>query len=568
MSTYFNKFNTVLILFYTLLHSFANAQVKDASYTNGVVVSAHPLASQIGIDILKKGGNAFDAAVAVEFALAVCYPIAGNIGGGGLLIYRKSDGEVGMLDYREKAPMQAYRDMYIDANKNIIENKSLKGHLSVGVPGTVAGMYELHQRFGTLPFADLVEPARKLAEQGVILTEKEAKRLTKEQDTLWKYSTFAHHLLHPKGKWKTGDTLHMKDLAKTLAYIRDKGRDGFYKGVVAEKIVREMQKRNGIITFTDLENYRAIWRRPLVGKYKGYRIITAGTPSAGGTILLQCLKMLEVGKFDLPTKGFHSPESIQAIVEVERRAYADRAHYAGDADFYPVPYDNLLSTKYLKKRIADFNPEKATPSNEVKNGVFQPSDSEETTHYSITDKWGNALSITTTLNDAYGSRVVVEGAGFLLNDEMDDFSVAVGSPNKYGLTGSEANAIQPHKHPLSSMSPTILEQEGKLFMVVGTPGGSTIPTSVLQIILNVIDYKMPLKDAVHAPRFHHQWLPDTIQPEPNALPAQTTKALEKKGYHLKPRTENIGRVEAILRKADGTYQGTADFRGDDAVAGY
>jgi len=568
MGCIFSKITLVFGAFYMFWSTNSSAQLVENTYQNGVVVSAHPLASQIGIAILKKGGNAFDAAIAVEFALAVCYPIAGNIGGGGFLVYRKPNGEIGMLDYREKAPANAERNMYLDARKNPIADKSLKGHLAVGVPGTVAGMFELHQKLGTLPFADLVEPARLLAEQGVPLTEKEAKRLTKEQDTLWKYSTFRHHLLHPKGKWKKGDTLQLKDLAKTLAYIRDYGRDGFYKGFIAEKIVREMQKRNGLITFADLENYRAIWRRPLVGKYKGYRIITAGTPSAGGTILLQCLQMLAIGKFDLAKYGFQSPESIQAIVEVERRAYADRAQYAGDADFYPVPYDNLLQTNYLKRRIADFNPEKATPSSEIKGGTFQPNDSEETTHYSITDKWGNAVSVTTTLNDAYGSRVVVEGAGFLLNDEMDDFSAAVGKPNKYGLTGTEANAIQPHKHPLSSMSPTIIEQNGALFMVVGTPGGSTIPTSVLQVILNVIAYKMPLKEAVHAPRFHHQWLPDTIQSEPNALPAKTIQALEKKGYVIKPRTETIGRVEAIIRNADGTYQGAADIRGDDTVAGY
>lgn len=569
MCWYYCKINFLLTVFYVFCPLFAKAQDTSTEYKNGVVVSAHPLASQIGIDILKKGGNAFDAAIAVEFALAVCYPIAGNIGGGGLLVYRKANGEIGMLDYREKAPAQAHRDMYLDAQKNPIAEKSLKGHLSVGVPGTVAGMYELHQRFGTLPFADLVEPARKLAAQGVPLTEKEAKRLTKEQDTIRKYNTYLPYLLHPKSKWQQGDTLPTQELAKTLELIRDRGRDGFYKGITAERIVREMQKRNGIIGFTDLENYRATWRRPLVGKYKGYRVITVGTPSAGGTIILQCLKMLALGNFQLGEYGFQSAKSIQVITEVERRAYADRAQYGGDADFFPVPYDNLLQNKYLKRRIADFSWEKATPSAEVKGGTFQPQDSEETTHYSITDKWGNALSVTTTLNDAYGSRVVVEGAGFLLNDEMDDFSAAVGKPNKYGLTGSEANAIQPHKHPLSSMSPTIIEdREGKLFMVVGTPGGSTIPTSVLQVILNVLEYKKTLREAVQAPRFHHQWLPDAIQPEKDALPAQVVAELEKKGYVFKVRTETIGRVEAIRVKANGMYEGAGDSRGDDTVAGY
>jgi gamma-glutamyltranspeptidase/glutathione hydrolase len=564
------KLTYLSVLLVVIFVTTGKAQIKDSIFQSAVVVSAHPLASQIGNEILKKGGNAFDAAIAVEFALAVCYPIAGNIGGGGLLVYRKPTGEIGMLDYREKAPALAYRDMFTDAKGEPIPTKSLKGHFSVGVPGTVAGMYELHQRFGSLPFAALVEPARKLAAQGVPLTEREAKRLTKEQDTLRKYSTFAHALLHPTGNWKIGDTLKLKDLAETLAYIRDKGRDGFYKGLTAERIVREMQKRGGLISFADLENYRPTWRRPLIGKYKGHRIITASTPSAGGLILLQCLKMLELGNFDLSKYGFHSPEAIQAIVEVERRAYADRATYAGDADFFPVPFDNLLSNKYLKRRIADFSWEKVQPSTEMKAGTFLPADSEETTHYSIVDKWGNAVSVTTTLNDAYGSRVVAEGAGFLLNDEMDDFSSAVGKPNKYGLIGAEANAIQPFKRPLSSMSPTIVEKDSQLFMVVGTPGGSTIPTSILQVLLNVIDFKMSLKEAVHAPRFHFQWLPDALQPEPapNSLPEKTVKALEKKGYQFKIREENIGRVEVILRKSDGKLQGVGDKRGDDAVVGH
>lgn len=562
-----NVLLTILGLCY-VLSSKVNSQ--SLVFSQGVVVTAHPLASQIGIDILKKGGNAYDAAIAVEFALAVCYPIAGNIGGGGLLVYRKANGEIGMLDYREKAPALAYRDMYLDYKGNILPEKSLKGHFAVGVPGTVAGMYELHQKLGSLPFSDLVEPARKLAEQGVPLTEKEAKRLTKEQDTLRKYNTYAPCLLHHAGKWQKGDTLHLKELAQTLALIRDRGRDGFYKGITAEKIVREMQKRGGLISFTDLELYRPTWRTPLVGKYKDFRVITVSSPSAGGLILLQCLKMLELGKFELAKYGFQSVKSIQAITEVERLAYADRAQYAGDADFYPMPYHNLLSTKYLKRRIANFTWDSVKPSSEIKAGTFLPTDSEETTHYSIVDKWGNSVSVTTTLNDAYGSRVVVEGAGFLLNDEMDDFSAAVGKPNKYGLIGSEANAIQPFKRPLSSMTPTIIEQAGKLYMVVGTPGGSTIPTSVLQTILNVIEYRLPLKEAVQSSRFHHQWLPDAIQtePEPRTLPTETTQMLEKKGYKIIVRPETIGRVEAIRVLPTGKYEGASDNRGDDTVVGW
>ncbi len=560
--TYFQ--NCYAFLCFLLVLSTCKLNAQDSTFAQGVIVSAHPLASQIGIQILKNGGNAFDAAVAVEFALAVCYPIAGNIGGGGLLVYRKANGEVGMLDYREKAPALASRDMYVG------NDKSVKGHFSVGVPGTVAGMCELHAKFGTLPLADLIAPAQKLAAQGVPLTAREAKRLTKEQDTIRKYNTYTPCLLHPAGKWQTGDTLHLKDLAYTLAQIQERGREGFYKGIIAEKIVREMQKRGGLISFTDLETYRPTWRSPLVGKYKGHRIITVGTPSAGGLILLQCLQMLELGKFELGKYGFQSPKSIQALTEVERLAYADRAMYAGDADFYPVPYHNLLQKSYLRRRIADFSWEKAKPSQEVKAGSFLPTDSEETTHYSIVDKWGNALSATTTLNDAYGSRVMVEGAGFLLNDEMDDFSAQVGKPNKYGLTGTEANAIQPFKRPLSSMTPTIVERAGKLLLIVGTPGGSTIPTSVLQTILNVIEYKLPLRQAVQSLRFHHQWLPDAIQtePAPRTLPAQTIQTLEKKGYKFMTRPETIGRVEAILALPAGKYQGASDDRGDDTVAGW
>jgi gamma-glutamyltranspeptidase / glutathione hydrolase len=543
---------------------FAQNRTIGVVSSQAMVVSAHPEASRIGLEILQKGGTAFDAAVAVEFALAVCYPVAGNIGGGGVLVYRKKTGEIGALDYREKAPMTAHRDMYLDAQGNVIQGLSQNGHLAAGVPGTVDGMTNLHQKLGTLAFKDLLQPAIDLARNGVVLTEKEAKSLNSSREDFLKYNHFVPPLVKD-GSWQTGELLRLEDLAKTLERIRDYGRAGFYEGETAYLMVREMQKGKGIISYQDLQNYRSVWRRPLVGNYKGHKIITMSPPSGGGVLLLQMLGMLE--NYDLKKIGWHSPQAIQLMTEVQRRAFADRATYLCDADFYPVPIDNLLNKKYLAKRMKDYNPQKASLSSDIKAGEIGETLSEQTTHYSIVDRWGNAVSVTTTLNNGFGSKVMVEGAGFLLNNEMDDFSIKPGYPNFYGVIGGEANAIVPQKRMLSSMTPTIVEKNGQLKMIVGTPGGSTIPNSVLQVILNVLDYGMGMQAAVSASRLHHQWQPDLIFVEEAGIDPKTADALEKMGYKLQYRG-GIGRVDAILKLPDGKFEGGADPRGDDKAAGY
>nr|WP_222621656.1 gamma-glutamyltransferase [Pontibacter cellulosilyticus] len=529
-----------------------------------MVVSAHPDATRIGVEILRKGGNAFDAAIATQFALAVAFPAAGNIGGGGFLVYRQADGSIGTLDYREMAPAAATEKMYQDAQGNVIEDLSLSGHLASGVPGSVAGMFETHQKFGSLPWAELVQPSIELARNGVVLTEKEAAGLNSNRERFIKYNKHLPYLTN-ENNWKAGDKLKHKDLARTLERIRDNGRDGFYKGETADLIVKEMQRGNGIISHQDLENYTAAWRQPITGKYKDYKVISMGPPSSGGVALLQLLTMVE--PYNLSKYGWQSPETIQLMVEAERRAYADRAAYLGDPDFVKVPVEQLLDEDYLKDRMKSVDLARATASNEIKEGSLPVYESEQTTHLSIVDAAGNAVSVTTTLNGSYGSKVVVEGAGFLLNNEMDDFSVKPGSPNMYGLVGGKANAIAPGKRMLSSMTPTIVEKDGKLFMVVGTPGGSTIITSVYQAILNVIEHNMTMQQAVAAPRFHHQWLPDEIQHEPKAITPEVRAILQNRGYKLQERG-TYGRVDAILVLPNGKLEGGADPRGDDKAAGY
>lgn len=554
------KILSLLLLISTSLPS----QNITATYPNGAVVTAHPLASEVGVKILKEGGNAIDAAVAVQFALAVVYPNAGNIGGGGFMVYRSAKGETAALDYRETAPEKAHRDMYLDENGNAITDKSLYGGLAAGVPGTVSGMVEAHQKYGKLAWNKLLEPAIELAKNGFRITDMQVDELNRNQEFFIKYNPDGCALIKNRS-WNKGDTLKQPDLANTLKLIAKKGCDGFYKGEVADKIVAEMQRSNGIITHSDLEKYKAVWRDPVTADYKNYKVISMPPPSSGGIALITLLKAIE--KYPVSKWGFQQDSTIQLIVEAERRVYADRAEYLGDPDFFKVPQEELLEANYIVRRMSDIDFTKATHSSEIKPIGFMPYESDQTTHYSIIDKDRNAVSITTTLNGSYGSKVVVGGAGFLLNNEMDDFSVKPGTPNMYGLVGNEANSILAGKRMLSSMTPTILEKEGSLYMVVGTPGGSTIITSVFQAIINNIEHGLSAQESVSAPRFHHQWLPDEIQVEDGAISESTRKYLETKGYKITPR-KPFGRVESVIVKPDNTLEGGADPRGDDTVAGY
>lgn len=557
------KFALLIGLF--VLGSCAGGQIgkqQSNEYKNGMVVSAHPAASQVGIDILKKGGNAVDAAVAVQFALAVVYPEAGNLGGGGFMVYRSSRGELATLDFREKAPGKASRDMYLDAQGNPIVEKSLYGHLAAGVPGSVDGMVEAHRKFGKLGWKEVVQPAVDLAANGFVLTERQARNFRAEQAGFKKYNPGKNYYINDN--WVAGEKWVQADLAKTFRFIRDKGREGFYAGEVADLIVAEMKNGGGIMTHDDLKNYHSVWRQPVVGNYKEYKVITMPPPSSGGIALMQLLNSVE--PYPLKKWGHNSDSTIQVIVEAERRVYADRATHLGDPDFYKVPQKYLVDPIYSKYRMSDFNWSQATPSTSIKGGEV-PKESEETTHFSIVDREGNAVAITTTLNGGYGSMVFVNGAGFLLNNEMDDFSVKPGAPNMYGLLGGEANAIVPGKRMLSSMTPTILEKNGELFMVVGTPGGSTIITSVFQTILNVVEFEQGMQTAVNAKRFHHQWFPDDVVYERDGVDSVTRSKLEAKGYKFRERGA-IGRVDAILKTKWGYFEGGADPRGDDTKLGY
>ena len=562
------RFALYLLVFFSTALFFAacvggqTGKNNSGQYKNGMVVSAHPSASKVGLDILKKGGNAVDAAVAVQFALAVVYPDAGNIGGGGFMVYRSAAGELATLDFREKAPGNASRDMYLDSAGNAITEKSIFGHLAAGVPGSVDGMVKAHARFGKLSWAEVVQPALDLAQNGFLITESQAEEFTEMQEALKKYNPGKTYFI--KEKWAKGDIWIQDDLAKTLQLIRDKGREGFYAGQVADQIVAEMLAGGGLISKEDLKNYQAQWRQPLVGNYKQYKIITMPPPSSGGIALLQLLSSVE--EYPLKRYGFNSDSSMQVMIEAERRVYADRATHLGDPDFYKVPQKYLINPIYSKQRMSNFNWEKATLSSDIKAGLV-PKESEETTHFSIVDREGNAVAITTTLNGGFGSLVFVKGAGFLLNNEMDDFSVKPGTPNMFGLLGGEANSIRPGKRMLSSMTPTIIEKNGDLFMVVGTPGGSTIITSVFQTILNTIEFDMGVQTAVNAKRFHHQWLPDEVVVEKGGIDSVIRTKLEKKGYKFRER-KAIGRVDAILKTQWGYYEGGADPRGDDTKLGW
>ena len=552
-------FRNTRILFLAI--SFLILGCSNPKPIKGAVVSAREEASAIGVAIMKQGGTAFDAMIATDLALTVCYPNAGNISGGGFAVYRTNEGEIGSLDYREKAPLGASSDMYLDAEGNVIPNKSTLGGLAVGVPGTVAGLVALHEKFGTLPWETLVQPAIDLARKGYVVTPKQEQSFKSKKDDF--IAVNGPETLYAQD-FEAGDRVQNLALAETLERIAKFGKAGFYEGPVADDLVARVQETGGIITHEDLLTYEPVWRNPIQFKYKDLMLYAMGPPSSGGICLGQIMKMIE--PYDVGQYKHNSLQAMQVIVEAERRSYADRSLYLGDPDFVKIPKDSLLDSDYLSKRMRSFTFEKATKSSDIAPGTIQWEESEETTHYSIVDPQGNAIAVTTTLNGSYGSKVFVEKGGYFLNNEMDDFSSKPGVPNMFGLIGGKANAIAPQKRMLSAMTPTIVEKNGKLAMVVGTPGGSTIITSVLQTILNVYEFDMDVQSAVASPRFHHQWLPDVVVFEPGLFDPSLIKSLQAKAYDIKEEYSRIiGRVDAIQVSESGEITTGADPRGDDTA---
>ena len=531
---------------------------------HAVVVTTDSVASEIGAGIMERGGNAVDAAVAVSFALAVVNPQAGNIGGGGFMVVRMGDGTAAALDYREKAPLAATRDMFLDADGNV-SDKSMVGHLASGVPGSVMGIWEAHRRFGTLPWAELVEPAALLAD-GFEVHQRFRRNITSSLQGLRRFAATAATYL-PGGRIvELGETFRQPELAATLRRIRDQGTEGFYGGETADLIVAEMERGEGLITHQDLDAYRAVWRDPIEFTYRGHTILSMPPSSSGGATMAEMANILE--PYDLGGLPWHSGKMVHLLVEAWKRSYADRNTYLADTDFVDIPLQRMTSKVYAAERGADIS-ERATPSTDIGPGLGPPAEGENTTHISVVDADGNAVAVTTTLNSFFGSKVMVTGAGFVLNNEMDDFTAKPGTPNQYGLVQGANNAVGPGKRMLSAMTPTVvLNPAGELFFVTGTPGGATIITTVFQTIVNVIDYGMNVVQAVNAPRIHHQHLPDQIRYEPGGLPPEVVSDLEARGHTLVERGDISGDVEAIMIMPDGTLEAAADPRRGGAAVGW
>ncbi|MBW3622719.1 MAG: gamma-glutamyltransferase [Armatimonadetes bacterium] len=554
-----------------LIRSPARSQVEipaPARARHGMVASANALASQAGVEILKRGGNAVDVAVAVGLALAVTTPEAGNIGGGGFMLIRMADGNSVALDYREAAPRKATRTLYLDRAGNVIPQASTVGHLAVGVPGTVAGFARALERYGTMRWRDVVEPARKLAEKGFPVSHALALGLRSRESLLSQFPESRRIFLKNGLHYREGEIFRQPDLARTLKRLQQKGPRDFYEGATARLLVEEMERNGGLITLEDLKAYRPVEREPVRGEYRGYKIISMPPPSSGGAVLIEMLNMLE--GYDLAALGHNSSKTYHLLIEVMRRGFADRAEHFGDPAFVRVPVNALTSESYARSRAQSIDMKRATPSTEVKPGRPMRDEPPQTTHYTVVDAKGNVVSNTYTLNTAYGSGVTVRGAGFLLNNEMDDFTAKPGSPNAFGLIQGEANAIAPGKRPLSSMTPTLVLKEGKLFVALGSPGGPTIINSVMQVLLNLIDHGMTLQGAVNAPRIHHQWLPDRVRHEPYGLARDVREALEAKGHRFEAEPRWMGDVEAIMiEPGTGMRLGASDPRNPDAgVRGY
>jgi gamma-glutamyltranspeptidase/glutathione hydrolase len=548
----------------------ASAASHEAVYgSNGMVASRSALASAVGADILRAGGNAIDAAVATGFALAVTHPSAGNIGGGGFMVIRLADGTLITNDHRERAPAAATRDMFLGADGNVVPGLSTYSHKASGVPGTVAGLLDVLARYGTMPLAKVIEPAIRLAAQGFFLSYDLARDLAAQRESFARYPGSAKAFLKADGTaYGENERFEQPELARTLERIRRKGRDGFYTGKTAALLLAEMERGGGLISQADLDSYRSVWREPIRGTYRGFQIVSMPPPSSGGVLLVQMLNMLE--PFDIGAMGFGSADAIHLMIEAERRAYADRAEHLGDPEFYPVPVAKLIDKAYARSRFANFDPARASRSADIGAGQW-PLESPETTHVSVMDAAGNAVAYTTTLNLSYGSKIAVPGAGFLLNNEMDDFSSKQDTPNSFGLVGRAANAIEPGKRMLSSMTPTIvLDAQGRPVLVTGSPGGSTIITTVFQVVLNVIDHKMDISDAVGMPRFHHQWQPDSIVYERNGVSPDTLKILRARGHDslmVLPWERGLGDANSVLRDEAGLH-GMNDPRNDGGAAGF